>query len=217
MAVPATLQEMGCGEHIDPCDVSDDGAPPAPSASGLQAAWWRDGSPGAASIRGMSRPRWVGTFSKPATNPLEFAPGSTSMLALPRSLAASPSRTLYAALDAAIASQSQHTEPPQSLHGQLYWREFFYLVAHATPNFGSASGNPLCLHVPWKARSGGRRSRCGRPQAMGRRHDWRAARRRCDAAAQGGRVAAPPAAARGGVLPDARPALGALGGRPRYL
>ena len=20
------------------------------------------------------------------------------------------------------------------LHGQLYWREFFYLIAHATPN-----------------------------------------------------------------------------------
>ena len=55
-----------------------------------------------------------------------------------------------AALDAAVAVSARHTEPPQSLHGQLYWREFFYLLAHATPNFGSASGNPLCLRVPWR-------------------------------------------------------------------
>lgn len=40
--------------------------------------------------------------------------------------------------------------PQQSLHGQLYWREFFYLLHHATPNFCRAASNPLCLHVAWR-------------------------------------------------------------------
>jgi len=59
-------------------------------------------------------------------------------------------RALHAALDAAVAGDERHTRPPQSLHGQLYWREFFHLLAHATPNFTSACGNPLCLSVPWR-------------------------------------------------------------------
>ena len=124
-----------------------------PAALGLQAARWRDSSTRAAERGGGARPQWVCSFSKPATNPLDYAPGSTSMLSPYLKFGCLSSRTLHAALDAAVASQRQHTEPPQSLHGQLYWREFFYLLAHATPNFGSASGNPLCLHVPWRVPS----------------------------------------------------------------
>lgn len=31
--------------------------------------------------------------------------------------------------------KTKHTEPPVSLLGQLFWREFFYFVAYKTPNF----------------------------------------------------------------------------------
>ena len=32
------------------------------------------------------------------------------------------------------------SQPPVSLKGQLYWREFFYTVAAGTPNFNKMEG-----------------------------------------------------------------------------
>ena len=34
------------------------------------------------------------------------------------------------------AAKGKHTQPPVSLHGQLLWREFFYLNGHGVANFG---------------------------------------------------------------------------------
>jgi hypothetical protein len=45
--------------------------------------------------------------------------------------------------------QKDHSKPPQSLLGQLLWREFFYTVGAATPNFHRMEGNPLCKKIPW--------------------------------------------------------------------
>ena len=61
-------------------------------------------------------------------------------------------RTMHAALDAIVraAPGGRHTTPPQSLHGQLYFREHFYLLSAVTPNFGRARGNALCLDVDWR-------------------------------------------------------------------
>ncbi|RMB99515.1 hypothetical protein DUI87_24252 [Hirundo rustica rustica] len=42
-----------------------------------------------------------------------------------------------------------HSLPPVSLQGQLLWREFFYTVASATPNFTQMAGNPICLQICW--------------------------------------------------------------------
>lgn len=42
-----------------------------------------------------------------------------------------------------------HSLPPVSLQGQLLWREFFYTVASATPNFTKMVGNPICLQIDW--------------------------------------------------------------------
>ena len=36
-----------------------------------------------------------------------------------------------------------------SLHGQLLWREFFYLNTYAVPNFGVMEGNQRCKQIPW--------------------------------------------------------------------
>ena len=153
MAVPSSLAEMGC--TVDGT-VDEDGKQAATGEALPTAAMSFElrGGESAALQRladvVIARPAWVCAFSKPSTNPLEYAPGSTSMLSPYLKFGCLSCRTLHAALDAAVASSTRHTEPPQSLHGQLYWREFFYLLAHATPNFGAASGNPLCLHVPWR-------------------------------------------------------------------
>ena len=65
----------------------------------------------------VARPKWVCAFSKPATNPLEYAPGSTSMLSPYLKFGCLSCRTLHAALDAAVAADARATEPPQSLLG----------------------------------------------------------------------------------------------------
>lgn len=41
-----------------------------------------------------------------------------------------------------------HSKPPTSLHGQLYWREFYYTCALGTPNYERMVGNPICRQVP---------------------------------------------------------------------
>lgn len=41
------------------------------------------------------------------------------------------------------------SQPPQSLRGQLLWREFFYTVGAHTQNFQNMAGNPLCKQIDW--------------------------------------------------------------------
>ncbi|XP_065603577.1 cryptochrome-1-like isoform X2 [Cyrtonyx montezumae] len=53
-------------------------------------------------------------------------------------------------LEQHLANQAKHHSlPPVSLQGQLLWREFFYTVASATPNFTKMAGNPICLQIRW--------------------------------------------------------------------
>ncbi|XP_033009008.1 cryptochrome-2-like isoform X3 [Lacerta agilis] len=53
-------------------------------------------------------------------------------------------------LEEHLKNQSKnHSLPPVSLQGQLLWREFFYTVASATPNFTKMVGNPICLQIDW--------------------------------------------------------------------
>jgi cryptochrome len=42
--------------------------------------------------------------------------------------------------------------------GQLYWREFFYLVSAKTENFDKIVGNPLCLKIDWWLQAGAKAS-----------------------------------------------------------
>lgn len=43
----------------------------------------------------------------------------------------------------------RHSQPPQSLHGQLLFREMFYVLASSVPNFDQAVDNPMCKIIPW--------------------------------------------------------------------
>ena len=42
-----------------------------------------------------------------------------------------------------LKSRTGYTRPPVSLVGQLFWREYFYTVGHATPNYHKMEGNQL--------------------------------------------------------------------------
>lgn len=33
--------------------------------------------------------------------------------------------------------------------GQLFWREYFYVMSVPNPNFDKMKSNPICLNIPW--------------------------------------------------------------------
>lgn len=43
----------------------------------------------------------------------------------------------------------RHSQPPQSLHGQLLFREMFYILSVAVPNWDKDIGNTMCKEIPW--------------------------------------------------------------------
>ncbi|XP_067002290.2 cryptochrome-1 [Anabrus simplex] len=97
----------------------------------------------------MSKKAWLCKFEKPNTSPNSLEP-STTVLSPYLKFGCLSARMFYYRLREAIGS-SPHTKPPVSLEGQLMWREFYYVVASATPNFDRMKGNPICCQVPWEA------------------------------------------------------------------
>ena len=102
----------------------------------------------------VSRAEWIAAFEKPSTSPLDlepFGPNTRSTTVLSPYLAfgcLSP-RLLYQRIADVYASSPKHSKPPTSLHGQLYWREFYYCCAHGTPNYERMENNPICRQIPW--------------------------------------------------------------------
>jgi cryptochrome len=56
---------------------------------------------------------------------------------------------MFRELQRVLAAHPNHTKPPVSLVGQLYWREYFYLAGHTTPNYDKMAGNAICRQIPW--------------------------------------------------------------------
>lgn len=95
----------------------------------------------------MERKTWVCRFEKPKTSPNSLQP-STTVLSPYLKFGCLSCRTMYFRL-LEVYKNNSHTNPPVSLLGQLLWREFFYTVAAATPNFDHMEGNPVCRQIPW--------------------------------------------------------------------
>ncbi|XP_026119844.1 cryptochrome-1-like [Carassius auratus] len=91
---------------------------------------------------------WVSNVSKARTVPNSLLP-STTGLSPYLSLGCLSVRTFYHRLSSVCAQAKNHSLPPVSLQGQVLWREFFYTVASATPNFTKMQGNPICLQIDW--------------------------------------------------------------------
>jgi cryptochrome len=57
---------------------------------------------------------------------------------------------VYARYSASSAASSPKlSQPPVSLHGQLMWREYNYLMGYLTPHFDRMEGNPVARQIPW--------------------------------------------------------------------
>ena len=102
----------------------------------------------------LARTEWIASFEKPNTSPTEmdaFATNtrSTTCLSPYLKFGCLSSRLLHERVAAIYRQHPKHSSPPTSLHGQLYWREFYYTCAHGTPNYDRMVGNPICRQVPW--------------------------------------------------------------------
>ena len=96
----------------------------------------------------LARPSWVASFEKPDTKPNSLTP-STTVLSPYLAMGCLSSTAFWHALNDIYKLHKNHAQPPVSLHGQVLWREWFYLCAATTPNFGKMEGNPLCKQIPW--------------------------------------------------------------------
>jgi len=92
---------------------------------------------------------WVARFEKPNTAPNSLEP-STTVLSPYLKFGCLSARLFYQKLKEILKRQTKHSQPPVSLVGQLMWREFYYTVAAAEPNFDRMLGNIYCLQIPWQ-------------------------------------------------------------------
>ncbi|KAJ9055125.1 (6-4)DNA photolyase [Entomophthora muscae] len=91
-------------------------------------------------------------FKKPETAPTAFYPTASTTILSPYLKFGCLSPRLFHQELWAIEKPALKTssKPPESLRGQLLWREFFYLCGYAVPGFDSMKQNPICLQMEWK-------------------------------------------------------------------
>ncbi|KAH8419249.1 hypothetical protein KR222_000338 [Zaprionus bogoriensis] len=93
--------------------------------------------------------QWVARFEKPNTSPNSLEP-STTVLSPYLKFGCLSARLLHQRLREILVRQPKHSKPPTSLVGQVMWREFYYTVAAADPNFDRMLGNAYSLQIPWQ-------------------------------------------------------------------
>ena len=99
-----------------------------------------------------SQTDYVNGFRKPKTsstnlpeNPLEPSTTGLSPYITVGSLSV---RRLWQAVEKANR-QGPHSSPPESLHGQLLFREMFYILSLSVPNWDSDQDNSMCKKINW--------------------------------------------------------------------
>ncbi|KAI5480156.1 hypothetical protein MNV49_001817 [Pseudohyphozyma bogoriensis] len=91
----------------------------------------------------------VATFRKPQTSPAAWEPAATTVLSPHMKFGTLSVRTFYHRVMEINKEFKGHSQPPESLIGQLLWREFFHANQAATPNFGCIRGNPTSRFIKW--------------------------------------------------------------------
>ncbi|KAI5704905.1 hypothetical protein M8J76_005265 [Diaphorina citri] len=97
--------------------------------------------------KSLANKEWVRKFEKPNTAPNSLEP-STTVLSPYLKFGCLSVRLFYHELKKILAT-GPHAKPPVSLLGQIYWREFYYVVGSDTPNFDKMKGNKICCQVDW--------------------------------------------------------------------
>ena len=97
----------------------------------------------------LSQKQRVAKYEKPKTLPTAIEPDSTALSPYIRFGSLSVRLFFKRIKDVYKKCGKDHTQPPVSLEGQLYWRELSYLVACSVPNFDKQVGNPVSKQIPW--------------------------------------------------------------------
>lgn len=85
------------------------------------------------------------------TNPTSLKPDTTALSGFLKFGSLSSRTFFWRVQEIYTASKGNHSQPPESLHGQLYFREHFYLSAYKADNFDKMVGNPSCKQVEWSS------------------------------------------------------------------
>lgn len=116
----------------------------------LEGAIWKGGETEALTRldRHLERKAWVASFEKPKMTPQSLLASATGLSPYLR-FGCLSTRQFYWRLADLFRKVKKRNDAPQSLHGQLLWREFFYISATNNPKFDCMIGNPMCVQIPW--------------------------------------------------------------------
>ena len=99
-----------------------------------------------------SEPAFVNAFRKPRTSstnsPNDPIEPSTTGLSPYLSTGCLSVRRIWKEVEK-CNRQGTHSKPPESLHGQLLFREMFYLLSRSVENWDQDDGNPMCKPIAW--------------------------------------------------------------------
>nr|QDO16439.1 6-4 photolyase [Crypthecodinium cohnii]USW07793.1 6-4 photolyase [Crypthecodinium cohnii] len=102
--------------------------------------------------RSCSDKDYIATFEKPKTESTgrQGAPWepSTTGLSPYIKFGCISVRKVWHAIDDCLKGR-KHSQPPMSLHGQLLFREMFYVLGASVPNLDKDKGNRMCKEIPW--------------------------------------------------------------------
>ncbi len=94
-------------------------------------------------IRNFRKPRTISTNNP--ENPLE--PETTGLSSYLSFGCLSP-RLLWKETERCYRN-GEHSQPPESMHGQLMFREMFYILSKAVENWDSDTNNSMCKKIKW--------------------------------------------------------------------
>ncbi|KAF7548135.1 hypothetical protein G7046_g8779 [Stylonectria norvegica] len=95
--------------------------------------------------------RYTATFQKPKTSPAEFEPQSTTLLSPHLHFGTLSVREFYWRVqDVVNAFGKGASTPPESLTGQLLFRDMYFAAQAALGSvFNQTANNPYCRFIPW--------------------------------------------------------------------
>lgn len=98
--------------------------------------------------RHLQHKAWVAAFGSPRMSPSSLITGSQTGLTPYLRFGCLSARLFYHQLSD-LYRRLKNESPPHSLHGQLLWRDFFYVAASNNPHFDRMQGNEICVQIPW--------------------------------------------------------------------